>query len=66
MIVIELITADFKLEKESFTFKIKQSTKLAKLFDDFCTKFKIPREKVRFSFKGQTLEDDSTPGSLKL
>ena len=43
MIVIELNATDFKLEKESFTFKIKQSTKFLKLFDDFCTKFKIPR-----------------------
>ncbi|XP_075253372.1 small ubiquitin-related modifier 1-like [Convolutriloba macropyga] len=47
-------------------FRVKMSTKMSKLKNNFCERQGLSRASVRFMFEGQRIEDDMTPADLDL
>jgi len=47
-------------------FRVKMSTKMGKLKNNFCDRQGLSLASVRFMFEGQRIEDDMTPGDLDL
>ncbi|PBP24429.1 ubiquitin-like modifier, partial [Diplocarpon rosae] len=54
-----------QMEAETF-FKIKQKTKLGKVFDAYCDRNALQRTTVRFLLDGQRIQDTDTPDSLQM
>lgn len=52
---------------EVWTFKLKKSTKLGKVFKEYSTRSNASSaQKLRFIYKGRTLSDQDTPESLEM
>ena len=47
-------------------FRVKMSTKMSKLKNNFCERQGLNKSAVRFTFEGQRIEDDMTPADLDL
>ncbi|KAK2629766.1 hypothetical protein QTJ16_000586 [Diplocarpon rosae] len=54
-----------QMEAEKF-FKIKQKTKLGKVFDAYCDRNALQRTAVRFLLDGQRIQDTDTPDNLQM
>jgi hypothetical protein len=52
-------------ENETF-FKIKNHTKLGKVFDAYCERQSLARNTVRFLFEGARIQDTDTPETLEM
>ncbi|KAI5189725.1 small ubiquitin-related modifier [Nematocida sp. AWRm77] len=53
------------LSGETWTFKMKKSTKLGKVFKEYMSRTNVSSpQKLRFIYKGRTLTDEDTPESL--
>eukprot|EP00035_Acanthoeca_spectabilis_P034756 m.30858 g.30858 ORF g.30858 m.30858 type:complete len:91 (-) comp6847_c0_seq1:110-382(-) len=60
------IELSVKSEDNVIKFKVKQTTKIAKIKDAYCKKMGLTPANVRFLFDGDNIPDTATPSSVGL